>query len=393
MRKTLVILTALAMICSFAGIAAAAELCQDCGPKACPVDNIPCCEVTSEQTVSATYFDWETHLGYCVPLGPTQDGCKLIMDLCECGDDPDETFSEGNTIGIRMTIISGAAYWTNDSIKVYVDTNKLDLCGCEAFVCETGECGEAPGPFEYEQADLAYSDAGGATVVPTDICTPGTNYTNFMTTCEVDCNAYAKVVQTKPLTGVPITAEFVDPSAPLNYWWIDIPAMVLDKSESVKGESVTVKVELLSSGGPGICPSCRSVCECDVTVATVCCEERKQTCIYFPYITTDDTYGWRTGIAIANVGGTASLDYVLTLTDNDGDQFVWSVTKEDSVWSFFMDEQLGNFVGTGTMGPVGMLKVQANEGWIDGFSFMTDGDFGGTTLARSCCILYCGDSK
>ncbi len=214
-----------------------------------------------------------------------------------------------------------------------------------------------------------------------------------MTTCEVDCNAYAKVVQTKALTGVPITAEFVDPSAPLNYWWIDIPAMVLDKSESVKGESVTVKVELLSSGGPGICPSCRSVCECDVTVATVCCEEGKQTCIYFPYITTDDTYGWRTGIAIANVGGTASLDYVLTLTDNDGDQFVWSVTKEDSVWSFFMDEQLGNFVGTGTMGPVGMLKVQANEGWIDGFSFMTDGDFGGTTLARSCCILYCGDSK
>jgi len=46
-------------------------------------------------------------------------------------------------------------------------------------------------------------------------------------------------------------------------------------------------------------------------------------------------------------------------------------------------------VGTGTMGPVGMLKVKANEGWIDGFEFMTDGDFGGTTLARSCDCTLC----
>ena len=138
MRRTLVALSVLAMVFAFAGWAAAADLCLDCGPKSCYVDPVPCCEVVDQEELSAIYFDWEHHYGYCKFYDSTS--CRLIFDLCECGDDPNKTFASGNTIGIRMTILTTGVYWTSDPISVKIATDKDLLCDVQAEICNV------PGP-------------------------------------------------------------------------------------------------------------------------------------------------------------------------------------------------------------------------------------------------------
>lgn len=403
MRRTLVALSVLAMVFAFAGTAAAADLCLDCGPKACYVDPVPCCDWSVQTGGTATYFDWEHHWGYCEPFKSTS--CRLIFDLCECGDDPNATFASGNTIGVRMTILTTGVYWTSTPISVQVATDTDVLCGIWPGICNgpcPGGCPPVLGTNTYGQYNLGnpphvYADAAGDNVPAGNVTNPYCCYgsipawESYMKTCEVDCNAKAKVVQTCGTDGVLITPAFwANPLTPYKYWAVNIPAMLVNKSEVEKGALVKVKVELLSTGTGGICVSCSPACECEVTVASLCCEEAEQNCIFFPYVTTDTSLGWKTGIALTNVSGETSLDMTLTLTDNGGNEFVWFIPGwTPRVQAFFMDAVISNFVGTGTPGPIGMLKVESNEGWIDGYSFMTDGVFGGSTLARACCPIAC----
>ncbi len=226
-----------------------------------------------------------------------------------------------------------------------------------------------------------YYDALGKKVTPMPL-----NYAPYYTSCEVPCDQLAMELVTCAF--IPVTQAVVDNEA--KYWWVDIPAMVLNNSMIAGREGEMIRVEVcLQASGTGICRECDDICCCIIEVGTLCCEEDRceRKCIYFPYVVTGLTgIGWHSGIVITNVGGDESLDLTLTITDAMGDQFTY---KKDghtvAVWAFYLDSILAEFSGTPAAGPA-MLKVSAKEGVLDGYAFLQDDEnmFGGSTLARDC---------
>jgi hypothetical protein len=104
--------------------------------------------------------------------------------------------------------------------------------------------------------------------------------------------------------------------------------------------------------------------------------------MYFPYVVTQGA-PWQTGIAITNLGDVAKADMEakLTLTDSTGAKFTYTKTDfTQVVWAVMLDSILGEFSGTPAPGPA-WLKVETNFS-VDGYHFMTDGNFGAGTLAR-----------
>jgi hypothetical protein len=154
---------------------------------------------------------------------------------------------------------------------------------------------------------------------------------------------------------------------------------------------------------------CGSVAKGVVTASLlVKCNELQTYEIYFPYVVTQHA-PWQTGIALTHLGasqwetvsaieslGVSSSKLVnghgvdvpidemrakLTLTDSTGGKFVYE--KNDFVhvvWAVMLDSILAEFSGTPAPGPA-WLKVETNFS-VDGYHFMTDGNFGAGTLAR-----------
>lgn len=109
-------------------------------------------------------------------------------------------------------------------------------------------------------------------------------------------------------------------------------------------------------------------------------------CIYFPYVFSGiKSWGWQCGLAITNLSAAvpaADMEVTMTLTDSTGAKFTYTKTDFDKVVNaFFLDDILANFSGTPAPGPAWLL-VQANF-TVDGYEFVTDGNFGGSTLARA----------
>jgi hypothetical protein len=106
-------------------------------------------------------------------------------------------------------------------------------------------------------------------------------------------------------------------------------------------------------------------------------------CMYFQYVLSGMA-PWYSGIAVTNLGTTvAPADMVVTFTLTDSTGATFTYTKSDFtgvVWAAFLDDILPNFSGTPAPGPAWLL-VQANFS-VDGYEFVTDGVFGGSTNAR-----------
>ncbi len=106
-------------------------------------------------------------------------------------------------------------------------------------------------------------------------------------------------------------------------------------------------------------------------------------CMYFPYVVSGIN-PWQAGIVVTNIGtdvAAADMEAIFTLTDATGATFTY--TKSDFttvVWAGFLDSILSEFSGTPAAG-AGWLMVQGNFS-LDGYSFLTDGNFGAGTLAR-----------
>jgi hypothetical protein len=355
-------LLAMVFALTFAWTAMAADdPCYDCGK--CPLRQIKCCISSGQETPYTTYFDYETGYGYCSTSAYDSD-CKVIFNLCNC-ESPNTNFVSGKKIGIRMEILTSGVYWSDvfPSMAAYT-SGALACAGTSTTYTWT-----------WNQIDY-YDKAGSKLAAAVPIAT---------TSCEVPCDRMAVELQSKTDTGYTIPAEMV--TNEVKYWWIDVPPMFLNDSEieGRAGETVTIEVCLQGATG-GICRECNDICCCTIDVGTLCCETGDQTCIYFPYVVSG-ILPWWSGVAIVNYGGTSSLDLTLTLTDSTGAKFTWvKAGHTAALWTFILDQVLSNFSGTPAVGAA-MLKVESDQGWIDGYSFLTDGTFGGSTLARGCCVL------
>jgi hypothetical protein len=111
------------------------------------------------------------------------------------------------------------------------------------------------------------------------------------------------------------------------------------------------------------------------------------TCMYFPYVL-QASAPWATGIAVSNLTmddstpvAVADMEVVFTLIDSTG--AVFTGTKNDfttAVYATTVDNLVTAFGWTPAAGPC-ILKLQCNFA-SDGYSFVTDGNFGGSTLPR-----------
>jgi len=384
MKKRMVFTVLLAMVfaLSFAWTAMAADdACQDCGK--CPLGQIECCTV-SGQTAGATYFDYETRHGYCDDTH--KSACKVVFNLCEC-DAPNTNFVSGKEIGVHMTILNTGVYFTSEPVYVYAWTGKTPACDTPLYmgtdtVLDPAPFGGGLFYFKHTFSGLLYYDRAGVAVT-----TPMTPAQALAYNCEVPCDKYASELLTTKTGSWALPALLV--SGEYKYWFVDIPNMVINWAEVQGREGEVVRVEVCLQGATGgICRDCEDICCCIIEVGTLCCQTGDQTCIYFPYVVSQISPWW-TGIAITNRAGNASLDLTLTLTDMTGAKFIWQKDNHTAtVWAFILDAVLANFTGTGTPAAgAAMLEVRSNEGFIDGYSFLTDGNFGGSTLARGCCAI------
>ncbi len=106
-------------------------------------------------------------------------------------------------------------------------------------------------------------------------------------------------------------------------------------------------------------------------------------CMYFPYVVSGIN-PWQAGIVVTNIGtNVAAADMEVTFTLTDATGAIFTYTKDDFtqvVWAGFLDSILSDFSGTPAAGAA-WLMVQGNFS-LDGYSFLTDGNFGAGTLAR-----------
>lgn len=105
--------------------------------------------------------------------------------------------------------------------------------------------------------------------------------------------------------------------------------------------------------------------------------------MYFPYVLTQST-PWGTGIAITNMDSNPTISEMVctfTLTDSTGTSFTYIKSDFNStVWTFMLDSIVSEFDGTPAPGPA-WLGVVTNFP-VDGYEFLSDGNFGAGTLPR-----------
>jgi hypothetical protein len=174
--------------------------------------------------------------------------------------------------------------------------------------------------------------------------------------------------------------------------WIDVPAMRIDPAIAKEGDEVWVKVRLLFNREyDGICDTCHppDVCECYVKIGVICCDAVVVTdagCVFFPYLVQNvqGTSGWAAGVALTARGTLpAGAYYEFTLKDQAGHTAVYKETTDvKAVWAQMLDNIMPKFPA-GIMPGAVSLQVKTNFP-IDGYSFLTDGNFGAGTLARGC---------
>jgi hypothetical protein len=177
----------------------------------------------------------------------------------------------------------------------------------------------------------------------------------------------------------------------VSYWWIDVPPMRLDATEAKAGEVIQIKVSLLGQREGTICASCTPFCSCIIDIARIGCDARGD--LLFPYVV-QQAGNRKTGIAIANlsVGQTIVNPTVnFTMVDSTGTVFKASTPMTKQVWAWELDALIsGADALTWVSTPAGRT-VAPGFAWMcingnfamDGYSFIQDGNFGGSVLPRT----------
>jgi len=394
MKKLLILATVMVAMFGFSTGAFAAwgdPICEPC--KGCYLGQIPCDIDTWQghtQGDNCDSFEWDTtsllggttRNGYCETILADQNDypCRLIFNICNC-EDPN-LFESDATIGVRMSVmVDGVighlgAYFTDPVptilLGLFADTQKP----CD----DTPQVTDDFGTITFYWADRkTVVDTGDMLGLAPIVCDP------------IEKPSQAVVLVSDDGQGYTITEDDEDNGR--HFWWIDIPAIRIDRNILHDGEIISVKVELLSEGTGGICAECESVCECIVDVAEVCCDTLiplpDQFGMYFPYVTWQGA--WSTGIVVTNISSMVpyapmvvapeDMEVTFVLHDVNGDQFTYF--KDDFTtanWAFSMGALVPEFDGTPADGPA-WLEVQTNF-VVDGYSYIANGNFGLGTLPR-----------
>ncbi len=336
--------------------------CDTCSDKTCrALPTIPCTtSVQGEGCYQEPLNNWEC----------------FIFPVCDCPDTIKE-FKGGSKIGVRMHILTKGVYWADD-------VNDLTFYAYKSFedACKKSSSKRMKGEF----SDILYfkdqtCDPEKAMYPePHSLCTWKDDDKN-------DTDSDHPKLKSLSTNSDNEDAFFTIPNDSTwdgySFWSVQIPPIRIDTEEILRGESVRIRIEFIKPGTGGICQgACQVLCECTIEVATLCLSD--EGCIYFPYVVSQ-LPPWATGIALTNLSDIPSEDMVATfyLTDANGDTFEYTKTDFASTnWSNVLDNMLGEFDGDPLKGQA-WLRIRTNFE-VDGYSFITDGSFGGSTLAREC---------
>lgn len=363
MKRSLFLGVFLAVTLILSPVAFAQEIdCPTCETKACRnLPTIPC-QSGQHDECSPEYLDnWQC----------------FIFPVCDCPD-TNTYFTEGESIGIRMHILTPGVYWASNVTTITFN----------AYDSLTDACNRSSDRLSGDFSDLLYFKEQSCD--PDDALVPEPH--SLCTWNDDDVNdgdmAYPKL-QSLSTNSDNDNAFFTIPPdwEGYSYWSVQIPPIRIDVDEimeaGLRGENVRIRIEFIVPGEGGICQGdCQVICECVIEVATLC--QSDTGCIYFPYVVTQ-SQPWASGIALTNLSDLPAEDMVatFTLTDANGDTFEY--TKSDFAaanWSNVLDNMLDEFDGTPQAGQA-WLRIDTNF-VVDGYNFITDGSFGGSTLARPC---------
>lgn len=363
------------------------------------------------------YNYWDGAEGAFVVRNERRD-CKLIFDVCKCSQA--HQITTGKTIGIQMEILTKGVYWAED-----LDEIEFDIQDVYTDFCKKNPDG-TPAVKNMATRDFYY-DANNQLIV-NDVGTENPNLNAQTADIQTRFRSFGGIVYYRNISGTvpsvvghplttPSKSELIadnkvkvlqstmqddymftrQDTLAYDYcnMWINIPAMRVNPGEVTEGAEVKVAIRLLfNRTNDGICPSALDLCECTRTVGIIGCAEAVNAdkgCMFFPYVLQGDVGTWGTGIVVSARGEMPEApECKLTLTDADGNSNSYTNTDVKTIWAFMMNSVLDEFGSEFTAGAA-TLKVETNYR-VDGYEFLTDGNFGAGTLPRGCSSC-CPDTK
>jgi hypothetical protein len=355
---------------------------------------------------------------------PMRD-CKFLFDVCECPDSCE--VKPGTTLGIQMIVDVDGDYTTDDGVyfadpsmqTIWFDIQRNSNTYCQ----RTGE--DRPGYSSMSNGFVYYDLFGNRVPYIKDADHPNSTVEQVRNFGTIDyyrdislkqsvkdgkelCEIIMSSLRTPlgdPYAG-PIPDEnkaralesrvqtdymFNETDALGNCWlWIDIPAIRIDpaKASSLIGKQIRVKVRLLFNREiESICERCQppDYCECELIVATICCEAGAGNCMFFPYVLQGlQDMNWSSGIAVTARGDLPADAFCeLTLKDASGNKATYKNTNVSEIWTFVLDSIMSEFTGSTLIDGASSLEIRSNYS-MDGYSYLDGGNFGAGVLPRGC---------
>lgn len=395
MKKVFTLLVAMTMIIGFAGMAAAQDMCADCGDPGY-IDRG--CDIPAQGGSVPLVFDYNDtdpgeHQPYPSYCGAKGDVHRAMLDICECDAEwisynLQEVLDSELTIDITMEILvdgesgDNGVYWAENVGSLYMYTDDCD----EADMCATDylpfqplhlDAAKLRVPYDFSATDAvdfmgsSQSFSGPFVFEGEDDDTTTPDTTNKTTIMRPDPNAPIGT------TGYPLWLNPDDITQGKCVWGIDIPAMWVDYSEVVEGQVVTLKISLSATNSQGLCH--KDDCECEILIGTLCCPEAAVSgmgkTLTFPYMPRLFGYYEAQGIALTNLDSEEG-EATATLYESDGDVFVATLTVPannsfniTTAVMATMELQAGS-TGNGVLGTVS-----------GGYYFVIETDFNASGLA------------
>ena len=258
-------------------------------------------------------FDYESQIGYC--YNGTSNN-KVLMSFTQ--DLPDGSYF------VELEVVdSPGVYWS--SLPVYANGYDTTILAC---LDDTG----------IPLAGDVYSQADGTVAIPT-------------VTSDCDMAAIAKAVEVVTVAG--LVAHAGD-----RVLWVDLPTLLFDDDEIVKGSSVTVRVSVNKY-------PCGTISTCLVDLGILGCDMSVSSTLLYPYFTEMENDLYWDGLAVTNL---SSYDGVaeLTIYEADGDTATYSLSvPANSIQSVTGTQLAASATQTGGAGTLGDAR----------FYVMVDADF------------------
>ena len=326
-------------------------------------------------------FDYENKYNYC--YGGER---YIIMKVCDCEEyDPSSPlWAPDATYGFRIEILEPqkGVYFTN--------MNNSAPSNCTF----AGECNNPTNSDGYLYASvLKYSEISDIDNTCPELCTDGTpvqysyvpvdssqqlyDAVNPVEPCCLDCiGNLTKSIRTE------CALQLFQGAGGLPYVMLDIPSLVWDPKVINDGDTVKIKVTLVSGeGDEAICPSCKDLCSCIVDIGIFGCVSNptQSWCdLCMPYFTSVDD-AWWSGFAITNSAGSVATVNVNFYAGGAQIGFTDTITGHSvKVWALSEIDGIENLSGKGPIYATVKGTYPASNGGtsaaaIDGFAIMGDG--------------------